>query len=246
MNIGIPKEFKNNKSRVGMTPAGVLELTKALHEVFVQSTAGIGSGFSDEDYKMAGAIILPDLREVYEASDFIVKVKEPIEEEYTFIKEGQVVFTYFHFASNEKLARAMIKSKAVGIAYETVQDGSGALPLLTPMSEVAGRMPIQQRAKYLERPVKGKGLLLGGPGDPVYIIDKVVHYCVSHMPGAVPHTSTIALKNFTLPYVLQLAELGWAEAGEKDEALSKGLNIVKGKVVCHPILDAFGWEEPVL
>lgn len=363
MKIGIPKEIKNNESRVGMTPAGVLEVTKRGHSVFVQSTAGIGSGFSDEDFRSAGAKILPDIKDIYSSADMIVKVKEPIEEEYSLIQEDQVIFTYFHFASNQKLTEAMIQSKAICIAYETVQDASGTLPLLTPMSEVAGRMAIQQGAKYLEKPVKGKGLLLGGvpgvpPGkvlvlgagtvgiqaakmaaglgaqvtvmdvnmnrlryvndimpshvvtefsneynirkhikthdliiggvliagakapklitrsmlkemqagtvivdvavdqggcfettrptsheDPVYIIDDVVHYCVANMPGAVPHTSTIALTNVTLPYVLKLAEQGWETACEKDEALNKGLNIIRGKIVYVTIAEAFGWTE---
>ncbi len=363
MKVGVPKEIKNNESRVGMTPAGVLELTKKGHSVFVQTTSGEGSGFKDEDYEVAGATILPSMEEVYAVAEMIVKVKEPIPEEYSLIKEDQVVFTYFHFASDQKLTEAMIESKSVCIAYETVQGSNGMLPLLTPMSEVAGRMAIQQGARYLEKPVKGKGILLGGvpgvapgkvlvlgagtvgiqaakmaaglgahvtildvnmdrlryvndimpshvvtefsneynirrhikthdlivggvliagakapklitrdmlkemqPGtvlvdvavdqggcfettrptthqDPVYIIDDVVHYCVANMPGAVPHTSTVALTNVTLPYVLKLAELGWMMACEKDLALSKGLNIIKGKIVYQPIAEAFGWEE---
>ena len=363
MRIGIPKEIKNNENRVGMTPAGVLELSKRGHQVFVQSTAGDYSGFDDKDYHAAGATILPSIDRVYAQSDMIVKVKEPIEEEYSLIKEDQVVFTYFHFASNQILTEAMMRNKSVCIAYETVEDGDGSLPLLLPMSEVAGRMAIQQGAKYLEKPVKGKGLLLGGvpgvppgkvlilgagtvgiqaakmaaglgaqvtvldvnmnklryvndimpshvvtefsneynirkhiktsdliiggilitgakapklitrdmlkemqPGavivdvavdqggcvettrpttheDPAYIIDDVVHYCVANMPGAVPHTSTLALTNVTLPYVLKLAENGWEKACEMDQSLSKGLNIVNGKVVYQPILEAFGWEE---
>ena len=165
MIVGVPKEIKNNESRVGMTPAGVLELTKRNHTVYVQTTAGIASGFSDDDYQQVGAQILPSIDAVYAESDMIVKVKEPIPEEYNLIKEDQVVFTYFHFAADQELTEAMIDSKSVCIAYETVQDANGKLPLLTPMSEVAGRMSIQQGAKYLEKPVKGKGLLLGGvPG----------------------------------------------------------------------------------
>ena len=165
MIVGVPKEIKNNESRVGMTPAGVLELSKRNHTVYVQTTAGIASGFSDDDYQKVGAQILPSIDAVYAESDMIVKVKEPIPEEYNLIKEDQVVFTYFHFAADQELTEAMIDSKSVCIAYETVQDANGKLPLLTPMSEVAGRMSIQQGAKYLEKPVKGKGLLLGGvPG----------------------------------------------------------------------------------
>ncbi|PTM03328.1 MAG: alanine dehydrogenase [Bacteroidetes bacterium] len=361
MIVGIPKEIKNNESRVGMTPAGVFELTKNNHTVYVQSTAGEGSGFFDKDYLVAGAEILESIEEVYASSEMIVKVKEPITQEYSLVKEGQILFTYLHFASSEPLTKAMIKSKAICIAYETVEDAEGTLPLLTPMSEVAGRLAIQQGAKYLEKPVKGRGVLLGGvpgvapgrvlvlgagvvgiqaakmaaglgahvtimdvnmkrlryvndvmpphvvtefsnefnirkhikthdliigavllkgakapnlitrdmlkemrPGtvivdvavdqggcvettrpttheDPVYIIDDVVHYSVANMPGAVPYTSTVALTNVTLPYVLKLANLGWEAACEKDASLKKGLNIIAGEVVYQEINEAFGW-----
>ncbi|WP_299060259.1 alanine dehydrogenase [uncultured Polaribacter sp.] len=359
MIVGIPKEIKNNESRVGMTPAGVFELTKRNHSVFVQSTAGEGSGFFDKDYLEVGATVLETIEEVYSKSEMIVKVKEPIASEYLLIKENQIVFTYFHFASSEPLTLAMIKSKAICIAYETVEDNDGTLPLLTPMSEVAGRMAIQQGAKYLEKPIKGRGILLGGvpgvkpgkvlilgagvvgvqaakmaaglgahvtimdinmkrlryvndvlpnhvttafsseysirqlikthdlivggvlvkggkapklitkdmlkemrPGtvivdvavdqggcfettkattheDPTYIIDDVVHYCVANMPGAVPYTSTMALTNVTLPFVLNLANKGWEKACEEDKNLSKGLNIIKGEVVYKEINEAF-------
>ncbi|WP_430429197.1 alanine dehydrogenase [Maribacter litoralis] len=165
MIVGIPKEIKNNESRVGMTPAGVFELVKNNHKVYVQSDAGEGSGFFNQDYQQAGAIILDTIGQVYAMSEMIVKVKEPIEEEYDLIQKGQILFTYFHFASSEVLTKAMIRQKAICIAYETVEDEEGTLPLLTPMSEVAGRMAIQQGAKYLEKPVKGRGVLLGGvPG----------------------------------------------------------------------------------
>jgi alanine dehydrogenase len=165
MIVGIPQEIKNNESRVGMTPAGVFELVKNNHTVYVQSNAGDGSGFFNADYQQAGAIILETIGQVYSISEMIVKVKEPIAEEYDLIKEGQILFTYFHFASSEPLTKAMIKAKAICIAYETVEDEEGTLPLLTPMSEVAGRLAIQQGAKYLEKPVKGRGVLLGGvPG----------------------------------------------------------------------------------
>ena len=357
MIIGLPKEIKNNESRVGLTPAGVFELVKSGHAVYVQAEAGFGSGFSNEDYQQVGAIILDTIGQVYAMSEMIVKVKEPIEEEYDLVQKGQVVFTYFHFASSEALTAAMLKSKAVCIAYETVEDSDGTLPLLTPMSEVAGRMAIQQGAKYLEKPVKGKGVLLGGvpgvapgrvlvlgagvvgiqaakmaaglgahvtildvdmkrlryvndvmpshvvtefsneynirkhikthdlivggvllkgakapklitkdmlkemhPGtvivdvavdqggcvettkpttheDPIYIIDDVVHYSVANMPGAVPYTSTMALTNVTLPYVLKLANLGWEAACSESQALHKGLNIVEGEVVYKEIVE---------
>ncbi|BDW92084.1 alanine dehydrogenase [Flagellimonas marinaquae] len=365
MTVGIPKEIKNNESRVGMTPAGVFELVKNNHTVYVQSGAGEGSGFFNQDYQQAGATILDTIGQVYAMSDMIVKVKEPIAEEYNLIQEGQIVFTYFHFASSEALTKAMIRSKAICIAYETVEDEDGTLPLLTPMSEVAGRMAIQQGAKYLEKPVKGKGVLLGGvpgvspgrvlvlgagtvgiqaakmaaglgaqvtildvnmkrlryvndimpshvvtgfsnefnirkhikthdliiggvllkgakapnlitrdmlkdmhPGtvivdvavdqggcvettkpttheDPVFIIDDVVHYCVANMPGAVPYTSTVALTNVTLPYVLQLANLGWRSACKLDPSLKKGLNVVEGEIIYKEIAETFHLD-PVL
>lgn len=359
MKIGVPKEIKNNESRVAMTPAGVNELVKRGHQVLVQSTAGIGSGFADSDYTEVGAEIAPSIEAVYAEAEMIVKVKEPIAEEYGLVRKGQVVFTYFHFASSLPLTQAMIASEAICIAYETVEDRKGGLPLLTPMSEVAGRMAIQQGAKYLEKPVKGRGVLLGGvpgvapgkvlvigagtvgiqaakmaaglgahvtmldvnmdrlryvndvmpphvvteysneynirthiqshdliiggvllkgakaprlitkdmlksmkPGavivdvavdqggcvettrpttheDPVFIIDDVVHYCVANMPGAVPHTSTVALTNVTLPYILQLAGKGYEQALKDNEGLAKGLNIENGKVVYEPIKEAF-------
>ncbi|MGB5821015.1 MAG: alanine dehydrogenase [Saonia sp.] len=362
MIVGVPKEIKNNESRVGMTPAGVFELVKHKHTVYVQSGAGEGSGFFNADYQQVGAVILDTIGQVYAMSEMIVKVKEPIEEEYSMIQKGQIVFTYFHFASSEPLTKAMIESKAICIAYETVEDEEGTLPLLTPMSEVAGRMAIQQGAKYLEKPEKGRGVLLGGvpgvapgkvlvlgagvvgiqaakmaaglgahvtildinmkrlryvndvmpshvvtefsnefnirkhikdhdliiggvllkgakapnlitkdmlkdmrPGtvivdvavdqggcvettrpttheDPIYIIDDVVHYSVANMPGAVPYTSTMALTNVTLPYILKLAGLGWEKATETDESLRKGLNIVEGEVVYGEIIEAFQWE----
>ncbi|MDB0040559.1 alanine dehydrogenase [Algibacter sp.] len=359
MKIGVPKEIKNNENRVGMTPAGIYELVKRNHTVYIQTDAGFGSGFFDEDYKEVGATILNSIEEVYASSDMIVKVKEPIQEEYGLIKPDQVVFTYFHFASSETLTTAMIKSKSVCIAYETVEDADGSLPLLIPMSEVAGRMSIQQGAKYLEKPIKGRGVLLGGvpgvppgkvlvlgagivgiqaakmaaglgahvtimdinmkqlryvndvmpnhvvtefsseynirrrikesdlivggvlikgakapklitkdmlkemrPGtvivdvavdqggcfettkpttheDPTYIIDDVVHYSVANMPGAVPYTSTMALTNVTLPYVIKLANEGWEEACKKSVPLSKGLNIVKGDIIYTEIAETF-------
>ena len=359
MIVGVPKEIKNNESRVGMTPSGVYELIKQGHAVNVQSTAGIASGFQDSEYSAVGAKMMDTIEEVYAASEMIVKVKEPIEQEYDLIKENQVVFTYFHFASNEKLTRAMMKSNSICIAYETVEDPDGSLPLLTPMSEVAGRMSIHQGAKYLEKPNGGKGMLIGGvpgvqparvlvlgagvvgiqaakmaagmggqvtvmdismkrlryvndimpnnviteyssefnirkiiktsdliiggvlvkgakapklitkemlkemqPGtvlvdvavdqggcfettrpttheDPTFIIDDVVHYCVANMPGAVPNTSTYALTNVTLPYVLEIANKGWEMACEQNKPLAKGLNMIQGKCVYDAVSMAF-------
>ena len=165
MIIGVPKEIKNNENRVALTPAGVAEFKKHGHTIYIQSTAGVGSGFSDEEYVKAGASILPTIEETYAIAEMIVKVKEPIESEYSLIKPTQLLFTYFHFASHEPLTHAMIKSGATCLAYETVEKADRSLPLLVPMSEVAGRMSIQQGAKYLEKPMGGRGILLGGvPG----------------------------------------------------------------------------------
>lgn len=359
MVIGVPIEIKNNENRVSITPGGVLELVQRKHQVYVQSGAGVGSGFEDAEYISAGAKILPTIEDVYNIAEMIVKVKEPIEAEYKLIKKDQLLFTYFHFASSEALTNAMIEAESVCLAYETVEYSDGSLPLLIPMSEVAGRMAIQQGAKYLEKPLKGKGVLLGGvpgvrpgkvlilgggvvgtqaakmaaglgakvtimdislnrlrhlsdimpanvntimsnkyniqaaleqadlivgavliPGrkaphlitrdmlkdmragtvlvdvavdqggcietarpttheDPTFIIDDVVHYCVANMPGAVPYTSTLALTNATLPYVIQLANKGWKEACAESESLKKGLNIVNGHVVYEGVAEAF-------
>ena len=359
MIVGIPKEVKNNENRVAIAPSGVRELKKRGHRVYIQASAGDGSGFTDDIYIEAGAEVLPDIESVYQASEMIMKVKEPIEIEYNLIKTDQLVFTYFHFASNQSLTEAMIRSGAVCLAYETVEKDDGSLPLLVPMSEVAGRMSIQEGAKYLEKPLGGRGILLGGvpgvrpakvlilgggvvgtqaakmaaglgadvtimdislprlrhlsdimpanvntymsseynirdllsshdlivgavlipgakaphlitrdmlklmrPGtvivdvavdqggcietckpttheDPTYIIDDILHYCVANMPGAVPYTSTLALTNATLPYALQLANLGWEKACRNNEELKKGLNIVKGQVVYGGVANAF-------
>ena len=165
MKIGVPKEIKNNENRVAVTPAGVAEFKKQSHAVYVQTKAGENSGFSDKAYADAGATVLPTIEAVYEIADMIVKVKEPIASEYPLIKKDQLLFTYFHFASCEPLTHAMIERGAVCLAYETVEKADRSLPLLVPMSEVAGRMSIQEGAKYLEKPQKGKGILLGGvPG----------------------------------------------------------------------------------
>lgn len=359
MIIGVPTEIKNNESRVSITPAGVFELTKAKHQVYVQSDAGLASGFTNAMYLEAGATVLDTIEEVYDIAQMIVKVKEPIEQEYSLVKEGQIVFTYFHFASSQALTEAMLASKATCIAYETVQDVDGSLPLLTPMSEIAGRMATQQGAKFLEKPIKGKGILLGGvpgvqPGkvlvigagvvgvqaakmaaglgasvvvldidmkklryvndvmpphvitefsneykirkhiknadliigavlvagakapklitrdmlkdmqhgtvmvdvavdqggcfettkpttheNPTYIIDEVVHYCVTNMPGAVPYTSTLALTNVTFPYVMTIANNGWEKALEVDPRLKKGLNINNGEIILDELKGMF-------
>lgn len=165
MIIGVPKEIKNNENRVAVTPAGVSELVKHGHTVYVQKTAGTGSGFDDAEYIQAGAKMLDTIAETYAVAEMIIKVKEPIEEEYGLIKKDQLLFTYFHFASHEPLTHAMINSGAVCLAYETVEKSDRSLPLLVPMSEVAGRMSVQEGAKFLEKPMGGRGILLGGvPG----------------------------------------------------------------------------------
>ena len=360
MIIGVPKEIKNNENRVALTPAGVAEMLKNGHSVYVLTNAGMGSGFSDEDYIQAGAKILPTIEDIYAIAEMIMKVKEPIESEYHLIKEGQILFTYFHFASGEALTKAMIGNRSICLAYETVEMADRSLPLLIPMSEVAGRMSIQEGAKYLEKTFGGYGVLLGGvpgvppakvliigggivgteaakmagglgadvtivdvslkrlrylddimpanvktlmsneyniremvrthdviigavliPGakapklvtrdmlatmrsgtvlvdvavdqggcfettvptthdHPTFVIEKVIHYCVANMPGAVPRTSTLALTNATLPYAIELANKGWEKACTENDALRKGLNVVQGKVVYQGVADAFG------
>lgn len=360
MIIGVPKEIKTNENRVALTPAGVAEILKnGNHQIYIEKSAGQSSGFSDEEYVQAGAAILPDAASVYEKSEMIVKVKEPIAPEYSLIREGQLLFTYFHFASSQPLTEAMIARKAVCLAYETVEKADRSLPLLIPMSEVAGRMSVQAGAKYLEKTHKGRGILLGGvpgvkpanvlvlgagvvgtqaakmaaglganvvitdislprlrylndvmpanvttimsndynikyyvqyadliigsvlipgakapylvtkemlktmkPGtvmvdvaidqggcfetshpttheDPIFIVDDIVHYCVANMPGAVPYTSTVALTNATLPYMLQLVNKGWKKACQENIELRKGLNIIQGDVVYKGVADAF-------
>ena len=368
MIIGVPKEIKNNENRVALTPAGAMELVRRGHKVYIQSTAGLNSGFKDEDYVAQGAEILPTIEDVYAIAEMIVKVKEPIEPEYKLVRKGQLLFTYFHFASSEPLTRAMIESGAICCAYETVERKDRSLPLLIPMSEVAGRMSTQEGRYFLEKPRGGKGVLLGGvpgvkpakvfvigagvvgtaaartaagtgadvticdislqrltyladvmpknvktlmsseynirqelktadlvigsvlipgakapklvtrdmlkdmePGtvmvdvaidqggcfetshpttheDPVYYVDGILHYCVANIPGAVPYTSTLALTNATMPYMIQLANKGWREACKDNEELRKGLNIVEGKVVYKPVAEAWGldYEELVL
>ena len=362
MIIGVPTEIKQNENRVALIPAGVKELVKNDHKVYIQNNAGVGSGFDDEEYIEAGAEILPSIEEVYRRSEMIIKVKEPIQKEYTLIKENQLLFTYFHFASSEELTKAMIERKAVCLAYETVEKSDTSLPLLVPMSEVAGRMAVQEGAKYLEKQYGGRGILLGGvpgvqparvlilgggivgtqaakmaagmganvniidlnlsrlryladvlpsnvntlmsneynnrelikgadliigavlipgakaphlvtrdmlkdmkPGtvlidvavdqggcietckpttheNPTYEIDGIIHYCVANMPGAVPYTSTVALTNATLPYVMQLANKGWRNACKDNLELYKGLNIIHGEVVYDAVAKAFDLE----
>ena len=162
MIIGVPKEIKNNENRVGMTPSGVAEVVKQGHRVFIQHTAGVNSGFPDEAYQAVGAHVLPTIEDIYATAEMIVKVKEPIVTEYNLIRKGQLLFTYFHFASDRELTLAMLSNKSICLAYETVEEADHTLPLLIPMSEVAGRMSIQEGARFLEKPQGGKGILLGG------------------------------------------------------------------------------------
>jgi alanine dehydrogenase len=344
MIIGVPKEIKDNEARVGVTPAGVKALAEAGHYVLVETEAGAQSGFPDTEYQNAGAEIVGDAGSVWGKSETVVKVKEPIEQEYVFFREGLVLFTYLHLAPLPLLTDKLLESKVIGIAYETVRDRQGTLPLLVPMSEVAGRMSVQVGATYLEKERGGRGILLGGvpgvppahvciigggivgtnaarialgfgakvtlvdvnlnrlrelddifggrlytlasnsynvaqatkeadlviggvliPGamapkivtramvaamtkgavivdvaidqggcvetarptshsNPSYVVDGVVHYCVTNMPGAVPHTSTLALTNSTFPYLLRIANLGVREALKQDAGLAEGLN----------------------
>jgi alanine dehydrogenase len=362
MLVGVPKEIKKLEKRVGLTPGGAEMLITNGHKVVVETNAGIGSGFPDELYSNLGAEIVGTAEEVYGKADMIVKVKEPIKQEYSLIRSGQTLFTYFHFAASEELTQAMVDNGSTCIAYETVQRADGSLPLLIPMSEVAGRMAPQEGAKYLEHPMGGRGVLLGGvpgvkpasvmvlgggivgtnaakiaagfgaqvtiydnnlyrlrylddvmpkncttqmstianiresivdadlviggvlivgakaphlvtrdmlstmkPGsvivdvsvdqggcvetcrptthdDPTYVVDGVVHYGVANMPGAVPYTSTLALQSATLPFTLQLANLGWRTAVERNRELAMGVNVVDGKITYQAVADAFGMK----
>lgn len=362
MIVGVPKEIKTHEYRVAMTPVGVEELTKAGHQVLIEAGAGMGSGILDEQYLKHGAEMVADTAAVWKRADLIVKVKEPQPDEWPLMRNGQIVFTYFHFAADEALTRAVMKSGITAIAYETIKDERGHLPLLTPMSEVAGRMSIQEGAKFLERPFDGRGILLGGvpgvlpanvvilgggivganaakvaaglganvaildinldrlrylddvmprnvttlfsdrhnliyclsradlligavliPGaraphlvrradlklmppraviidvaidqggcvetskptthhQPTYMVDDVVHYCVTNMPGAVGRTSTYALTNVTLPYVFLLANLGYERAVRENRALAQGVNIRAGQVTNAAVAQTFGLE----
>ncbi|MFO7151866.1 MAG: alanine dehydrogenase [Bacillota bacterium] len=359
MIVGVPKEIKPQENRVAITPAGVDALVRAGHKVLIEKGAGEGSGIYDEDYQKAGAEIMPSAESVWEKSDMIVKVKEPLPSEYKYFREGQIIFTYLHLAPEPELTKALMDSKVVAIAYETVQKDDGSLPLLTPMSEVAGRLAIQEGAAFLEKFRGGKGVLLSGvpgvppasivivgagtvgtsalkravgmgarvtildinvnklrylddiyqgrietlysnrfnlmnaiskadlvicavlipgakapklvtkemvkamePGsvivdvaidqggcvetidqptthsDPVFVKHGVIHYAVSNMPGAVPRTSTFALTNATLSYVLELANKGWKKAVMENKALARGVNVLNGKITYKAVAEA--------
>ncbi|GLS84656.1 alanine dehydrogenase [Paraferrimonas haliotis] len=360
MIIGVPKEIKNHEYRVGMVPASVRELTQRGHQVIVETQAGSGVGFSDDDYVAVGASILDTAKAIFDKADMIVKVKEPQAIERAMLRHDQILFTYLHLAPDLPQTQELVDSGAVCIAYETVTDNRGGLPLLAPMSEVAGRMSIQAGAQALEKSRGGRGMLLGGvpgvepakvviigggmvgrnaaqmavgmgadvtildrnidvlralnvqfnntakavystadaiekhvleadlviggvlipgaaapklitrdhiarmkPGaaivdvaidqggcaetskatthqDPTYIVDDVVHYCVANMPGAVARTSTFALNNVTLPYILRLADLGYKQALNNDPHLLNGLNVMHGKITCEEVAEAHG------
>jgi alanine dehydrogenase len=362
MIVGVPREVKSDEYRVALIPVGAEELRRAGHRVLVQSGAGLGSGIVDDRYAASGAEIVPDATTIWKEADLIVKVKEPMADEWPLMQANQTVFTYFHFAADERLTRAVMGSGVTAVAYETIKDARGALPLLTPMSEVAGRMSIQEGAKYLERPQQGRGILLSGvpgvapanvvvlgggvvganaakiaaglganvfildinldrlrylddvmppnvttlfsdrhtildcisradlvigavliPGartpmlvrredlskmppraviidvaidqggcietsrptthaNPTYIVDDVVHYCVTNMPGAVGRTSTYALTNVTLPYALQLANKGPDKAFKDNPGLAAGVNVRQGKVTNAAVAETFGVE----
>ena len=358
MLIGVPKELKDHESRVGIVPSGVKALVDAGHKVIVETQAGALSSMPDEDYKTAGADIVSSSAEVWNRSDMVVKVKEPIEKEYPYFRDGLVLFTYLHLAPLPELTETLLKKKVTGIAYETIRDRHNTLPLLTPMSEVAGRMSVQVGASYLEKERGGRGVLLGGvpgvppaqvtiigagivgtnaakialgmgaivtlidvnlnrlreiddifngrvytlasnyyhilkscshadlvigavlipgaaapklvtrqmvsrmkPGavivdvaidqggcietahptthtDPAYTVDGVVHYCVTNMPAAVPHTSTLALTNATFPYVLKLAQMGPVAAMKTDSGIREGVNTFKGFVTYPAVAES--------
>ena len=366
MLIGVPKETKRQEFRVAVTPAGVETLVEAGHRVLVEKGAGVAIGFADNSYEAEGADMIAEPDDVWARAEMIMKVKEPMEGEWPRLRDGQVIFTYFHFAASLPLTKALLASGAVAVAYETVELSGGELPLLTPMSEVAGRMAVQEGAKYLEKHSGGSGvlrsgvpgvmpgkvLILGGgvvgtnaakiaagmgarvaimdvslsrlrhledvmpanvnllfctrleireqigdsdlvigavlipgkkapnlvtagdlkrmrPGsvivdvavdqggcvetihptthdDPTYVVDDVIHYGVTNMPGGVPRTSTLALTNATLPYALKLADSGWRRACIDDPALARGLNIVAGTITHLGVAEAFGmeWSPP--
>jgi alanine dehydrogenase len=210
MIVGVPKEIKSNENRVSLTPAGAKELTQRGHTVYVQHTAGENSGFADSDYEAAGGRILPDIEEVYRLSEMIIKVKEPVASEYPLVRKGQLLFTYFHFASEKALTLAMIKSGAVCLAYETVENSDRTLPLLIPMSEVAGRMSVQEGARFLEKQQGGKGLLLGGvpgvkPAKVLVLGGGVVGYNAALMAAGMG--ADVTLTDISLPRLRYLSEI---------------------------------------
>lgn len=210
MVIGIPKEIKNNENRIALTPSGAKELIKRGHQVYIQQAAGEGSGFPDELYKYVGANILPTMEEIYAIAEMIMKVKEPIASEYPLIKKGQLLFAFFHFASYEPLTRAMIESQSICVAYETVEKADGSLPLLIPMSEVAGRMAVQKGANYLEKPVGGRGILLGGvpgilPAKVIILGGGIVGTQAAYMAAGLG--ADVTIMDVSLPKMRHLSEI---------------------------------------
>lgn len=210
MIIGVPKEIKTSEYRVALTPAGVLDFVQQGHTVLIQASAGDGSGYSDQEYKNAGASIIESAAEVFQKAELILKVKEPLEQEYELLRENQIVFTYFHFASSRSLTEAMIKRKAICIAYETVEKADRSLPLLIPMSEVAGRMSIQQGAKFLEKPQQGRGVLMGGipgvrPAQVLILGGGIVGTQAARMAAGLG--AQVTIMDVSLPRLRQLSEL---------------------------------------
>src|SRR5664280_154972 len=257
VNVGVPKEVKPDEYRVAITPAGVRELTSAGHTVYVEEGAGVGSSIPDSDFVATGARILESPDDIWADSEMILGVKEPIAEEYPrlALRKGQVLFTYLHLAASLPCTDALMAAGNTAIAYETVRLPDNSLPLLTPMSEVAGRMAPLMGAHHLMRPGGGRGVLVdisvdqGGcfestrpttHSDPTFEVNGSLFYCVANMPGAVPHSSTHALVNATLPYVLDIANHGWRDAALSDAALAEGVNVVEGAVVYEPVAAAHG------
>src|SRR5437667_186435 len=263
VRVGVPKEIKTFENRVGLVPGSARELTHHGHDVLVETGAGAGSGFTDDAYRAAGARVAKNAEEVFAQTELIVKVKEPQPIETARLRPGQVLFTYLHLAADRPQAEGLMRSGSTAIAYETVTDARGGLPLLAPMSEVAGRMAVHVGAHYLEKGQGGQGILLAGvpgvpaakvvilgdipidPGgcfatsrpttlaEPSYSEEGIIHYCVTNMPSAVARTSTLALNNATLPFVLALADKGWRQALAADAHLRPGLNVHAGRII-HP------------
>ena len=245
MLIGVPKEIKNHEYRVGMTPSSVQELVTHGHEVVVETETGIGIGIQDEDYRAVGARIAKSAQQVFAEAEMIVKVKEPQPQECKMLREGQLLFAYLHLAPDPEQTRLLLESGCIAIAYETVTNARGGLPLLSPMSEVAGRMSVQAGAHCLEKAQGGSGVLLGGvPGvAPAKVVvlgggvagTNAARNCVVNMPGAVARTAAFALNNATLPYILALADKGYKEALLSEPHLLNGLNIYKGLVTYEAV-----------
>ena len=251
MIVGVPREIKAQEYRVALTDEGVAEFVKNGHSVLIEKNAGAGSSIPDESYVRAGAKIIDSVENLWRDSDLILKVKEPIEAEYSRIRPNQIMFTYLHLAASRALTDALIASKATCIAYETVEV-DGALPLLVPMSEVAGRMATDVAKMKPGSVLVDIAIDQGGcfedsrattHENPTYRVHDSVFYCVANMPGAVPVTSTYALTNVTLPFALQIANLGWGKALKQNLDLAKGLNTHDGKVTYKAVAEAHGYQH---